>query len=94
MARSKEEALDFKELMNVYNSIMDESYSKWTIPMTCEERLYYDKHPPSPEQLELLVRKRGAMEVTAHGIKTIRFPDKLVEMFKRMPEFQELQQIG
>ncbi len=83
--------IDFNKLLDAFNSIMDEVPSKWVIPMSCEERLHYDKHPPSEEELERLVRERGATEVTAHGIRSIRFPDKLMAIFKRLPEFQELQ---
>ena len=100
MARSKEETLDpelqFEELMTAYHNIMEESctYYQWHIPMTPCERIHFGKHPPTEEQIEELVRLRGALKVSGRGILEMRLPDKLVEMFRRMPEFQELQQIG
>lgn len=85
-----DEKLDFEEIISAYNSIMDEIPSIWVIPMSYEERLHYDKHPPSPEETELLVRERGAIEMTNHGIKQVRFPDKLIQAFQQMEEFQDV----
>ena len=86
----EENKLNFEELIEAYNSIVDETPSQWVIAMSYEERIHYDKHPPTPEEIELLVRERGAMEVTSRGIKAIRFPDKLLEIFKQMEEFKDL----
>lgn len=88
-----DEKLEFQELMDAFNSIYDEVPSNWVIPMSYEERLHYDKHPPSPEMLEILVRKRGAIEFKGHSIHQIRFPDKLMACLRQLPEFKELQRV-
>ena len=88
-----DDELTFDDLMKAYNSIMGETLSKWVIPMSLEEEAHYVKHPPSEEEIEQLIRKRGAIEVTGHSIRRMRLSDKMRRMLMNTEEFKVCQKI-
>ncbi len=88
-----DDQLTLAELNTLMDTIRRDTPSKWVICMPWKEEKYYQEHPPSEEELELLTRKYGAMRVSSRGIEEWRMPDRLWKMLRQMEEFKEFQQI-
>jgi len=88
-----DEKLTFAEIKTLMETIEDQTYSKWVLCLPVKVEAHYLEHPPSEEELEMLIREYGAMRVSSRGIEEWRFPDRLFNMLKQTEEFKHLQTI-
>ena len=88
-----DKGLTLAEFKTIMETIEDQTYSKWVLCLPIEVEAHYLKHPPSEEEMEMLIRKYGAMRVSGRGIEEWRFPDRLWHMLKQTEEFKNLQTV-